>query len=129
VEAVTPVDRYRVSAAQRGEAFDGFHWGAWKDDHHVGREARLWALWPSLESVTFSSKNPFLRAPPGHPLADRDRTNVTGPTTGWKAALNAPDLFYGERITFNWRNDQRSHAIFCGPVTTPRHLAVNSHEP
>jgi hypothetical protein len=27
--------------------------------------------------------------------------NVTGRTTGWKAALNALALFYGERITLN----------------------------
>lgn len=30
-----------------------------------------------------------------------NRTNVTGRTTGWKAALNALALFYGERITLN----------------------------
>jgi putative transposase len=33
------------------------------------------------------------------PIANR--TNVTGRTTGWKAALNALALFYGDRITPN----------------------------
>jgi putative transposase len=33
------------------------------------------------------------------PIANR--TNVTGRTTGWKAALNALVMFYGERITLN----------------------------
>lgn len=33
------------------------------------------------------------------PIANR--TNVTGPTTGWKAALNALTLFYGDRIALN----------------------------
>jgi putative transposase len=30
-----------------------------------------------------------------------NRTNVTGRTTGWTAALNALALFYGDRITLN----------------------------
>ena len=30
-----------------------------------------------------------------------NRTNVTGRTTGLKAALNALALFYGDRITLN----------------------------
>ena len=30
-----------------------------------------------------------------------NRTNVTGRTTGWKAALNALAMFYGDRITLN----------------------------
>jgi putative transposase len=30
-----------------------------------------------------------------------NRTNVTGRTSGWKAALNALAMFYGERITLN----------------------------
>jgi putative transposase len=33
------------------------------------------------------------------PIANR--TNVTGRTTGWKAALNALALFYDDRITLN----------------------------
>lgn len=33
------------------------------------------------------------------PIANR--TNVTGRTTGWKAALNALAMFYGDRITLN----------------------------
>jgi putative transposase len=33
------------------------------------------------------------------PIANR--INVAGRTTGWKAALNALALFYGERITLN----------------------------
>lgn len=33
------------------------------------------------------------------PIANR--TNVTGRTTGWKAALNALAMFYGDRITPN----------------------------
>lgn len=33
------------------------------------------------------------------PIANR--TNVTGRTTGWKAALNALTLFYGDRIALN----------------------------
>lgn len=31
----------------------------------------------------------------------KGRTNVTGRTTGWKAALNVLAMFYGERITLN----------------------------
>ena len=34
-----------------------------------------------------------------NPIANR--TNVTGRTTGWKAALNALALFYCDRITLN----------------------------
>jgi putative transposase len=30
-----------------------------------------------------------------------NRTNVTGRTTSWKAALNALVMFYGDRITLN----------------------------
>jgi hypothetical protein len=44
------------------------------------------------------------------PIANR--TNVTGRTTGWKAALNALALFYGDRITLNRGHDHRSHTIF-----------------
>jgi putative transposase len=30
-----------------------------------------------------------------------NRANVTGTTTGWKKALNALAMYYGERITEN----------------------------
>ncbi len=28
-------------------------------------------------------------------------TNITGRATGWKATLNTPTLFYGDRIAMN----------------------------
>lgn len=31
----------------------------------------------------------------------KNRANVTGPTRGWKAALNALTMYYGDRITLN----------------------------
>jgi hypothetical protein len=38
---------------------------------------------------------------PGHPPPRPNRANVTGNTTGWKKALNALAMYYGERITEN----------------------------
>ena len=32
----------------------------------------------------------------------RNRANVTGTTTGWKKAINALAMYYGERITLDW---------------------------
>jgi hypothetical protein len=31
----------------------------------------------------------------------KNRVNVTGGTAGWKAALNALTMYYGDRITLN----------------------------
>jgi hypothetical protein len=31
----------------------------------------------------------------------KNRANVTGKTPGWKTALNALSLYYGDRITLN----------------------------
>ncbi|MCW2859711.1 MAG: transposase, mutator type [Actinoallomurus sp.] len=51
-----------------------------------------------------------LPASPDRPAPDRylvirsphkNRANVTGQTPGWKTALNALSLYYGDRITLN----------------------------
>jgi len=31
----------------------------------------------------------------------KNRTNVTGGTPGWKEAINALTMYYGDRITLN----------------------------
>jgi hypothetical protein len=84
------------------------------------RHGHLFTAFLTLASVPHQQK-PGRPVPPGHPSAGslplrtgraqvlylvirnphKNRTNVTGKTPGWKAALNALSLYYGDRITLH----------------------------